>query len=117
MDADSCEAKKSAGYQKYDACVCINMVHISEWDATIGLFRGCSKYLTEDAPIILYGPYIEDDVETAPSNLAFNRSLRERNPAWGLRMVADVDRVAAECGFRRSNRYSMPANNLTLVYR
>ncbi|MCJ2189258.1 DUF938 domain-containing protein [Novosphingobium beihaiensis] len=117
MDSNSCEAEKSAAYRKYDACVCINMVHISEWEATIGLFRGCSKYLTDDAPIILYGPYLEDDVETAPSNVAFDRSLRERNPAWGLRKVADVDNVAANFGFKRSNRYGMPANNLMLVYR
>ena len=117
MDSDSCETGNSAGYRKYDACVCINMVHISEWEATIGLFRGCSKYLTDNAPIILYGPYFEDGVETAASNLAFDRSLKERNPAWGLRKVAEVDSVAAEFDYERANRYEMPANNLTLVYR
>ena len=117
MHSDSCYNGKSVGYRKYDACVCINMIHISDWKATVGLFRGCSKYLTEAAPIILYGPYLEDDVETALSNLAFDRSLKERNPAWGLRKVADVDRLADEYGFTRSNRYEMPANNLTIVYR
>lgn len=117
MDSDSCETGKSAGYWKYDACVCINMIHISDWEATVGLFHGCSKHLTEDARIILYGPYMEDGLETAPSNLDFDRSLKERNPAWGLRKVVDVDRVAAEFDYVRSNRYEMPANNLTLVYR
>jgi hypothetical protein len=100
-----------------DAVVCINMVHISPWAATVGLFGGCARLLSDDAPIVLYGPYLEADVETAPSNLAFDRSLRERNPAWGLRDVAEVDRVARERGFARTGRYAMPANNLMLVYR
>lgn len=100
-----------------DAVLCINMVHISEWDATTGLFRACSGCLSKGAPIVLYGPYFEDAVQAAPSNLAFDRSLKERNPAWGLRNVSEVDRVASECGFRRTNRYEMPANNLMLVYR
>ena len=100
-----------------DAIICINMIHISDWEATVGLFRGCAKHLTHDAPLILYGPYLEEGVETEPSNLAFDRSLKARNPAWGLRNVADVDRLADEYGFTRSNRYEMPANNLILVYR
>jgi hypothetical protein len=99
------------------AVVCINMVHISPWEATVGLFSGCAKVLSADAPLVLYGPYLDEDVATAPSNLAFDRSLRERNPAWGLRDVAEVDRLAREHGFARTNRYEMPANNLTLVYR
>jgi Protein of unknown function (DUF938) len=99
------------------ALVCINMVHISVWEATIGLFRGCADLLAQEAPVILYGPYLEEDVETAASNLAFDESLKARNPAWGLRRLKDVDRVASEWGFTRTSRYEMPANNLTLVYR
>jgi hypothetical protein len=114
MDASSCYPAKSAFY---DACVCINMVHISEWVATVGLFRGCAKLLAKGAPLVLYGPYIEDDVQTATSNLEFDRSLKERNPVWGLRNLADVDQLAAECGFSRAERIEMPANNLILVYR
>jgi len=100
-----------------DAIVCINMVHISEWCATLGLFRGCANLLPSGAPLILYGPYLEDDVPTVPSNLTFDCSLKERNSEWGLRNLADVDRVAAEYGFSRTRRVAMPANNLALVYR
>lgn len=107
----------SGAHQKFDACVCINMVHISEWGATLGLFRGCARLLTEQAPIILYGPYLEQGVETAASNLAFDQSLKARNPEWGLRHLDEVDRVASEYGFERASRHEMPANNLTLVYR
>ena len=117
MDSDSCVSRNSASYWKFDACVCINMVHISEWAATIGLFKGCADVLTNEAPIILYGPYLEEGVETTASNLEFDRSLKARNPAWGLRRLDEVDCIASEHGFKRTNRYEMPANNLMLVYR
>ena len=100
-----------------DALLCINMVHISEWEASVGLFRAGSRVLTSNAPLILYGPFLELEVTTAPSNLAFDRSLKERNPEWGLRNLADMDCLADQFGFSRTNRYEMPANNLMLIYR
>lgn len=103
--------------KRADALVCINMIHISEWEATVGLFSGGSRVLAQGAPLILYGPYLEDDIETAPSNLAFDRSLKERNPAWGLRNVSQIDGVAADSGFERTGRHEMPANNLILIHR
>ncbi|MBB5984600.1 DUF938 domain-containing protein [Sphingobium lignivorans] len=110
-------APEAWGVGQADAALCINMVHISPWAAMVGLFSGCASILPPGAPLILYGPYREDDVETAPSNLAFDASLKARNPEWGLRDVADVDRIAAECGFERTQRVEMPANNLSLIYR
>lgn len=100
-----------------DALLCINMVHISPWAATLGLLARGAQLLAPGAPLILYGPYVEDDVPTAPSNLAFDRSLKDRNPEWGLRTLTDVDRAAADAGLERTRRVAMPANNLMLVYR
>jgi hypothetical protein len=117
INSNSFSSTKAICYPKFDACVCINMVHISEWAATLGLFKGCAQVLTNEAPIILYGPYLEEGVETTASNLEFDRSLKARNPDWGLRRLDEVDRVASEHGFVRTSRYEMPANNLTLVYR
>lgn len=100
------------------AIVCINMVHISPWPATLGLFRGAARLLgSGGGPLILYGPYLEDGVETAASNLAFDESLKTRNPEWGLRRVEDLDSLAAAHGLTRTARHAMPANNLTLVFR
>ena len=99
------------------ALLCVNMVHISPWEATEGLFAGAARALDSGAPLVLYGPYIEADVETAPSNLAFDESLKARDPSWGLRDLADVDALAAANGFERTRRVAMPANNLMLVYR
>ena len=93
------------------------MVHISSWEASEGLFAGASRLLDKGAPLVLYGPYFEDGVETAPSNLAFDESLKARNPEWGIRTVAAMDELAARTGFARTARYEMPANNLTLVFR
>ncbi|WP_324263067.1 DUF938 domain-containing protein [Altererythrobacter sp. H2] len=100
-----------------DAVLCINMVHISPWQATEGLFAGAAASLGINAPIILYGPYREEGLPTAASNEAFDADLRSRDPRWGLRQVKDMDRVAGQHGFFRAARYQMPANNLTLVYR
>ncbi len=101
-----------------DAILCINMVHISPWSATEGLFAGAAQILgSEGGPLILYGPYLEAGVETAPSNLEFDASLKARDPRWGLRDAAAVDAVAASHGFVRTARYGLPANNIMLVYR
>lgn len=101
-----------------DAIVCINMVHISPWEATQGLFRGSAQVLgSGGGPLILYGPYIEEGVDTAPSNLDFDASLKARNPLWGLREAAALDALAASHGMARSARHALPANNIILVYR
>ena len=100
-----------------DAMLCINMAHISPWAATLGLFAGAARLLPAGAPLILYGPYVEGDVETAPSNIAFDRSLRDRNPAWGLRDTAAVKAAAADAGLAFARRRAMPAHNLMLLFR
>lgn len=102
------------------AVLCINMVHISPWEATLGLFRGAARLLGRTgsgAPLILYGPYIEAGVETAASNLEFDASLKARNPLWGLRTAEALDAVAAQHGMARSARVALPANNIMLIYR
>ncbi|MBS0295742.1 MAG: DUF938 domain-containing protein [Proteobacteria bacterium] len=99
-----------------DAIVAINMVHISPWSATEGLMTGAGEILSPGGVLFLYGPYLEADVETTPSNLAFDQSLKARNPAWGLRSLDEVTALAARNGLIRSARIAMPANNLSLVF-
>lgn len=100
-----------------DAILCVNMVHISPWEATLGLMRGAGRLLAKGAPLILYGPYRQRDLPTAESNEAFDVSLKSRNPAWGLRHVEDVSAAAAEYGLLLERIVAMPANNLSLVFR
>lgn len=99
-----------------DAALCINMVHISPWAATLGLLAGAARVLADGAPLILYGPYVEAEVPTAPSNLAFDASLRARNPDWGLRDLDAVKAAATGAGLRFAERCAMPANNLMLLF-
>lgn len=99
------------------AILCINMVHISEWRATVGLFTQGAKFLQKGAPLILYGPYFRKDYPTAPSNLAFDESLRARNSEWGIRWLEDVTKLAETKGFALALVQEMPSNNLMLLYR
>jgi SAM-dependent methyltransferase len=100
-----------------DAVLCVNMMHISPWEATLGLMTGAGRLLAPGAPLILYGPYRQRGVPTAESNEAFDVSLRSRNPAWGLRHVEDVSVAAAARGLLLERIVAMPANNLSLVFR
>jgi hypothetical protein len=100
-----------------DAMLCVNMVHISPWEATLGLMAAAGRLLPRGAPLILYGPYLRDGVETAPSNLAFDQSLKARNPAWGLRRLAEVAAEAERNGLTLEREVEMPANNMTLIFR
>lgn len=99
-----------------EAVVCINMIHISPWAATEGLMAGAGRVLSGGGQLVVYGPFVEADVPTAPSNLAFDESLRARNPAWGLRRREQVAALADAHGLRLSERVAMPANNLMLVF-
>ena len=100
-----------------DAILCINMVHISPWDATLGLFKGAGASLSPGGLLYLYGPYIRDGVDTAPSNLAFDASLKARDPHWGLRRLEDVVAAADAQRLRLDRVTDMPAHNLSLLFR
>jgi hypothetical protein len=100
-----------------DAVVCINMIHISPWQAAIGLIQGAARLLPANGTLFLYGPYLRAGVPTAPSNLAFDRELRARNPAWGVRALEDVTELAAAHGFALPLVTEMPANNLSVIFR
>jgi SAM-dependent methyltransferase len=100
-----------------DAILCINMVHISPWAATEGLMAGAGRLLAPGSPLYLYGAYRQRGVETAPSNEAFDASLRSRNPAWGLRNLEDVVAIAGRHGLQLESIVPMPANNLSVIFR
>jgi len=99
-----------------DAVLNINMVHISPWDAALGLLDGASRVLPGGAPLILYGPWIQPGFLTSASNIAFDEDLRRRNPAWGVRKVEDFAAEAEKCGLLYEDQRQMPANNLMLRF-
>lgn len=100
-----------------DAVLAINMIHISPWAATLGLMRGAGRLLRHGAPLYLYGAYRQAGVETAPSNEAFDESLRARDAEWGLRDLEELVAEAQANGFTLESVTPMPANNLSVVLR
>ena len=99
-----------------DVVVCINMIHISPWRATEGLMAGAGRLLARGGRLFVYGPFVDADAPTAPSNIAFDESLRVRDPAWGLRRLDAVVDLARRQGLTLAERTAMPANNLALVF-
>lgn len=98
------------------AIVNINMIHISPWSACESLFAGAERLLPPGGILYLYGPFKRDDVHTAPSNAAFDQSLRSRNPKWGIRDLDQVTTVAERHGFSRKTIIPMPANNFSVIF-
>lgn len=99
------------------AVFCANVVHIAPWSVAEGLFAGAARLLRPDGILVLYGPFMRDGRHTAPSNAAFDASLRDNNPAWGVRDVSAMNALAATVGLDPADIVEMPANNLVLVFR
>ncbi len=102
--------------ERADAVVCLNMIHIAPWQAAVGLIAGAARLLPRDGVLYLYGPYRREGRATAPSNEAFDRDLRRRNPAWGVRDLEAVTAQAEAQGLAPPEIVEMPANNLSLVF-
>jgi hypothetical protein len=101
---------------QFDAIYCANMLHIAPWGACTHLMAGAARHLRAGGQLITYGPYFERDVAPSPGNLAFDESLRARDPAWGIRDLGDVVAQARHHGLGLVQRHPMPANNLLLVF-
>jgi SAM-dependent methyltransferase len=108
--------KKPWPVEHADAVLCINMIHIAPWEAAVALFEGSSTLLETGKPLVTYGPYRVHGRHTAPSNEAFDQSLRSRDPSWGVRDLDELAELATRTGFRLDKRFEMPANNMTLVW-
>lgn len=103
--------------ERAESVVCINMVHIAPWAATVGLIAGAARILSPGGVLCLYGPYKRGGRHTAASNADFDASLRARNADWGLRDLETVTKLAQAAGFEPREVAEMPANNLSLVFR
>jgi cyclopropane fatty-acyl-phospholipid synthase-like methyltransferase len=102
--------------RSFDAIVSINMVHIAPWAASLGLFAGASRLLCSGGLLVLYGPFMCDGAHNAPSNADFDASLKARNPSWGVRDIADLERVGEASRLSLREAIEMPANNTLVVF-
>ena len=103
--------------ERADAVLCINMAHISPWQASLGLLGGAARLRPDGGPLILYGPWLWDEVTTAPSNLEFDGDLKRRDPRWGLRRIEDFAVAARPMHIELEQVRAMPANNFMLLLR
>lgn len=99
----------------FDVIYCANMIHIAPWEAALGMVSGAADVLNIGGTFILYGPFQEGE-DTAPSNLAFDMSLKSRNPNWGVRNLDDVKHIFSVAGFTCRARIVMPKENRTLIF-
>jgi hypothetical protein len=99
-----------------DAIFCANLIHIAPWACCAGLMQGAARHLSPQGLLLTYGPYLEDEVATAPGNRDFDAELRARDPAWGLRRREEVQSAAAQAGLWLRERVTMPASNLLLAW-
>jgi len=110
-------ARGDLGDVAAEAIVCINMIHIAPFSACEGLVRGAGRALGAGSALYLYGPFRITGAPFAPSNEAFDASLRARDPAWGVRSLDDVTALAEVSGLTREAVIAMPANNHSIVFR
>lgn len=103
--------------ERVEAVININMAHISPWDASRSMLRGAGRCLVPGGLLFVYGPYRVRGRPTAPSNEAFDASLKSRNPSWGLRYLHEMAEEAATHGLVLQDTRDMPANNLALIFR
>lgn len=110
------EMQSDDGPKDLRAVFCANVVHIAPWPVAEGLIRGAGRYLRAGGQLFLYGPFKRGGVHTAPSNAAFDASLRQGNPEWGVRDVEALQDLADNAGLARAEIFEMPANNLILMF-
>lgn len=116
-DSEWCpEMHDGGGPANLLAVFCANVIHIAPWRVAEGLIAGAARYLRADGHLFLYGPFKRDGKHTALSNAVFDTSLRERDPEWGVRDIADVEKLATGVGLALIEIAEMPANNSILVF-
>lgn len=116
LDIDVAAPAWGVEEHRFDAIIAINMIHISPWEATLGLMAGAGRVLHARGVLVTYGPYKRDGRHTAPSNEAFEQWLKARDPRYGVRDIADVETAAGEYGFKLREIVTMPANNFMLLF-
>jgi hypothetical protein len=110
------EMHNGSGPGQLLAVLCANVIHIAPWRVAEGLFAGAARYLRAEGRLFLYGPFKRDGKHTAPSNAVFDASLRDNNPEWGVRDIADVSALSDSVGLSLVEIAEMPANNLVLTF-
>ncbi|HWU67328.1 MAG TPA: DUF938 domain-containing protein, partial [Stenotrophobium sp.] len=82
----------------YDAVFSANTLHIMSWEEVQRTFAHLTEVMTEDAKIVIYGPFNYDGKFTSDSNAAFEQTLKSWGAHMGIRDAAAVDALARAAG-------------------
>lgn len=99
-----------------DAVFSSNTAHIMSIEAVQKMFDIVGNALTDRGVFCLYGPFRQSGEFNTPSNAAFHRTLRSRDPAMGIRHLESLDDYARDNNMVRARLYTMPANNHIAVW-
>ena len=100
-----------------DAMLCVNMLQVSPWPATLGLLAGAARTLTAGGPLVIYSPMSRGGVHISPGNAAFDANLKSHDPRLGVRDADLLIEAATAAGLTHAQTVDMPANNTVLVFR
>jgi SAM-dependent methyltransferase len=100
-----------------DVIVCLNTIHIVAWPGVERLFAGAGRILAPGGLLYVYGPYRYPDRPLEPSNEEFDRWLKDRDPASGIRDFEAVNGLARRAGLVLEGDRAMPANNRSIWWR
>lgn len=103
-------------HPRFDALFCSNVIHIAPWHVTNALFAGAKRNLRQEGQVILYGPYKINGEFVSENDPEFDLWLKEKEPAFGIRDIADVEHEAKTHGFKLDRSFPMPANNFIQVF-
>lgn len=101
---------------RYDAVFSANTLHIMGWQEVERLFAGLNSVMTNDAKLVVYGPFHYNGRPTSDSNARFDAALRSQSAHMGIRDFEAVDRLAQGIGLEPVEDRAMPANNRCLVW-
>lgn len=99
-----------------DAVLVANLLHISAAATLPALCTGAAKICRVGGVLHIYGPFKQHGEHTSAGNVAFDASLRGRDPSWGIRNLEDVCSSAQHSGFTFAAQREMPANNFSLTF-
>ncbi len=101
---------------RISAIVAINVIHISNFDVTLGILNGANKYLEKGGILYFYGPFFQNNVEAKESNKVFDQYLRNQNECWGIRTLDEIEVLAKDRSLRLDKIIQMPKNNLSVIF-
>lgn len=104
--------------KQYDIIYCSNVIHITEWECTIGLFQLAKRCLKKiHGILVIYGPFSINGQLTPQSNVDFDQSLRNQNLKWGIRDSQQLEELAGINGLALKQIINMPKNNKILLFK